>query len=170
MKQAIVTAVDFSDTTPKVIETAEKLARALHRPLMLVHVVSSEPLEYVAFDMGPAVFAPPATEAPLGEAQRQRIEAMVQDLSSRGLNVAGHVIEGDPASEILAYVQDRQAEMIVLGSHGHGAIYHLLVGSVAGAVLKKARVPVVVVPVGGQDTSADTADVKSETNADVRPA
>ncbi|MEO8353471.1 MAG: universal stress protein, partial [Chthoniobacteraceae bacterium] len=38
------------------------------------------------------------------------------------------------------------ADMIVMGSHGHGSFYELLVGSVTSGVLRDARCPVLVVP------------------------
>jgi len=40
--------------------------------------------------------------------------------------------------------------MLVLGSHGHGALYHLFSGSVVTAVLQKATRPVMVIPVGSK--------------------
>jgi nucleotide-binding universal stress UspA family protein len=47
---------------------------------------------------------------------------------------------------ILERTQKHGAGLIVLGSHGHGAFYNLLVGSVAEGVLRESIVPVVVVP------------------------
>ena len=40
------------------------------------------------------------------------------------------------------------ADLIVMGSHGHGALFEFLVGSATSGVLRAARVPVVVVPSG----------------------
>jgi len=36
--------------------------------------------------------------------------------------------------------------MILLGSHGHGALYHLLIGSVSEGVIRKASCPVIIIP------------------------
>jgi len=51
---------------------------------------------------------------------------------------------GDPVTEILA--RARGASFVVMGSHGHGAMYDLLVGSTAQGVLRKAPCPVLIVP------------------------
>jgi nucleotide-binding universal stress UspA family protein len=43
-------------------------------------------------------------------------------------------------------VAKHEAGLVVVGSHGHGALYNLLVGSVAEGVIRHSTVPVVVVP------------------------
>jgi nucleotide-binding universal stress UspA family protein len=47
---------------------------------------------------------------------------------------------------ILAQADQLQADLIVVGSHGHGATYDLLVGSISSGVIRKSKVPVLVVP------------------------
>ena len=54
-----------------------------------------------------------------------------------------------PIQEILDQAHKTGASMLVLGSHGHGALYHLFSGSVVTSVLHKATIPVVVIPVHG---------------------
>jgi nucleotide-binding universal stress UspA family protein len=53
---------------------------------------------------------------------------------------------GLPADEILAAAKERDAGLVMMGSHGHGALYHLFTGSVVTGVLKKTDRPVMVVP------------------------
>jgi nucleotide-binding universal stress UspA family protein len=48
--------------------------------------------------------------------------------------------------KILSEAEQHQASLIVMGSHGHGAFYELLVGSVTHGVMKGAHCPIVVVP------------------------
>jgi len=55
-------------------------------------------------------------------------------------------IQGSIPDEILALAREHGATLIVMGSHGHGALYHLLVGSVTTAILKEAPCPVLIVP------------------------
>lgn len=52
---------------------------------------------------------------------------------------------GDPAEEIIAAAKDRQADLIVVGSRGHGRLIGLLLGSVAQKVISLGHCPVVVV-------------------------
>lgn len=53
---------------------------------------------------------------------------------------------GLPADEIIAAAAEHGADLLVMGSHGHGAIYHLFTGSVVTGVLKRTSRPVLIVP------------------------
>ena len=57
------------------------------------------------------------------------------------------VIEGHPVNEILKHAQKNNCDIIVMGTHGKGIISHALLGSVAEKVLRKSRIPVVVIPI-----------------------
>ena len=54
--------------------------------------------------------------------------------------------EGSPLHALLARVKDSGADFVVIGSHGHGVIASLLLGSVAEGMVRKATVPTLVVP------------------------
>jgi len=55
-------------------------------------------------------------------------------------------LTGAPAPLILAQAESEKADYIVMGSHGHTALYDLVVGSTTHQVLRKARCPVMIVP------------------------
>jgi nucleotide-binding universal stress UspA family protein len=67
-------------------------------------------------------------------------------LSERGAEIETVEAGGLPTLVILEQAQRLAADYIVMGSHGHGAIYDLLIGGTTHAILKRARCPVVVVP------------------------
>ncbi|HET9440006.1 MAG TPA: universal stress protein [Longimicrobiales bacterium] len=52
----------------------------------------------------------------------------------------------DPAQEILAFIEQEQIDLVVLGTHGHGPIKRALIGSVASGVARAAECPVLLVP------------------------
>ena len=52
---------------------------------------------------------------------------------------------------ILAEATKLDADMIVIGTHGHGAMYRLLVGSVSEGVLHKSKCPILVIPTHERD-------------------
>lgn len=95
---------------------------------------------------------PPAQEGSSGRATGQISQKLAHygdTLNAEGLET--HPLEryGAPAECIVAEARRISADYIVMGSHGHTALYDALVGSITGWVLKHAPCPVVVVPVLG---------------------
>jgi nucleotide-binding universal stress UspA family protein len=68
-----------------------------------------------------------------------------QRLSAAGRQASTNVVEGNPAAEIIRVAQDRQADLIVVGTHGRTGLGRLVLGSVARNVLTHAQVSVLVV-------------------------
>ncbi|MEO6052907.1 MAG: universal stress protein, partial [Chthoniobacterales bacterium] len=62
------------------------------------------------------------------------------------VEVTSAVSLGLPVDEILDTINNHKVDYIVVGSHGHGALYHLFTGSVVTGILRDATCPVVVVP------------------------
>jgi nucleotide-binding universal stress UspA family protein len=75
------------------------------------------------------------------------LRALEATLKCQGLDVAAALREGHPIADILDEARRVDAKLIVLGSHGHGALHKLLLGSVSAGVLRKSPCPVLVVPV-----------------------
>ena len=61
-------------------------------------------------------------------------------------DAVSQVAEGSPLHALLDYVAESHADFVVLGSHGHGVIASLLLGSVAEGMVRKATVPTLIVP------------------------
>lgn len=141
--QTILVPVDFSDVTPKVMSAATALARPFNAHIVLLHVSEPEP-DFVGFEPGPqAVRASVARDF---RAEHQNLDTLKQGLTDVGATVTALHIQGPMVEKILAEAEQHRAGLIVMGSHGHGAIYNLLVGSVTSGVLKGANCPVLVVP------------------------
>ena len=70
---------------------------------------------------------------------------------------------GEPATGILGYAKEHNADMIVLGSHGNTAIARLLVGSTAETVMRKAVCPVVILKTPGNDLTSAEQKVQNNT-------
>lgn len=75
-----------------------------------------------------------------------------------GVAVASEVIEGRPYKVLTQAAKD--ADLLVVGSHGHGRLHHAVVGSVAEECIRAAVCPVVVVPVPHAERAAKPADVQ----------
>ena len=76
----------------------------------------------------------------------ERMALVPRVLEARGLDVTPMLVQG-PTVELLLNEADKLGiDMIIMGSHGHGALYNALVGTVSEGVLHKAKCPVLIVP------------------------
>lgn len=139
----ILVCVDFSDVTSRVTEEATKLAKALDGKLHLFHAAPPE-YEYVMYS--PGAMAAPTAVAHDTRLEQAKLQAVADQMTATGIQAAVHVDDGPATQAILNEAERVGAEMIVMGSHGHGSLYELIVGSVTEGVLRKAKVPVMVVP------------------------
>lgn len=139
----ILVPLDFSDVSASVVEVASEMARAFNGRLVLLHVSEPEP-DFVGFEAGPASVRT-AVAHDMRE-EHQELERWKQLLAERGISASGMHIQGSLSEKILSESVEQGAGMIVMGSHGHGALYHLLTGSVASAVLKSSTIPVLIIP------------------------
>ena len=145
----LLVAVDFSDASRQVVSFATSLAKELSAKTVLLHIV--EPVaSYVpvgaAMDVIEAA-PPPVMEEDL-KVQKEHLDRLAEGHD----NIETQSVIGLAADEIVAQAAERDAKFIVLGSHGHGAIYHLFAGSVVTGVLKRAKTPVIVVPIADHKT------------------
>jgi len=148
--QTLLVPLDASVATAKVLSFAGSFARSLQAKVVLLHVI--EPVSsYVPIGAGMDILAasPPSMDPEQLEGAQKRLEMLAAPLRAAGLDVACEAILGLAVDEILVQAKTRAADYIVLGSHGHGALYHLFSGSVVTGILKRSECPVVVVPVHG---------------------
>jgi nucleotide-binding universal stress UspA family protein len=160
MKRILV-PIDFSDATTSVIDLARQLARALDAEIHLVHVkelsAAATPgtLGYGLAGMpelapmsGVPVpgLDPMPQPIPESEDQKSKLALWQTEIAQDGIKVTLHEPTGLVADEILDQAEAIEADFIVMGTHGHGAMHHLLVGSATKGVLKHATRPVLLVP------------------------
>lgn len=144
--KTIVVAVDFSNATAGVLGMASGLAKAFGAQLKLFHVVEPEP-SYTAYGFTPDEF--PALHAYQEEAKRRaaaKLEELLVSVKPDLPSATTQIAEGSPLHALLDYVKESGADFVVLGSHGHGVIASLLLGSVAEGMVRKATVPTLIVP------------------------
>lgn len=141
--KTILVPVDFSDVTDLVVNEACTMAKALGARLVLLHISEPDP-DFVGFEPGPLVVR--TAVARDFKAEHRRIEELKAKTAPSGLEIAALHMQGPLVEKVLAQAREQGADMIVMGSHGHGSIYELLVGSVTSGVLREAKCPVLVVP------------------------
>lgn len=143
--KTIVAAVDFSDASEVVVEAAVEMAEVFGNVLHLVHVVEAHPT-YAAYGFAPDEF--PVLQE-VQEETTVRAERKLGELAD-GIPLQGvqkTLLHGQPLAAILEYAEEVSADLLVLGSHGHGMLGSLLLGSVAEGCVRKAKVPALVIPV-----------------------
>jgi nucleotide-binding universal stress UspA family protein len=147
--KTILAFIDFSDVTDAVVETSADLARAFESKLILVHVATPES-DYE----GDAMRMDISREGVSDEMhdyhhKLQKLESNYRDagINTTSLLVRSTSARGKPVRKILQEIARVRPGLIVVGSHGHGLIHDVLMGSVSSAVVRKAACPVVVVPI-----------------------
>ena len=148
MFKTIIWATDGSELADNALEVVVDLARTHESHIVAVH--ADERLKG-RFGMAPVL----ADEPEL----RDKIHAQVEHLRETGLDAELKFAVGatHPADELIAQAaQQVEADLIVVGTHGRGAIGSALLGSVAKGLLHVAPCPVLVVPPPGRVTERST--------------
>lgn len=142
----VLAAVDFSGFTEPILQAVEQIATAAPEArIWLLHVAEPDP-SFVGYDAGPAVVRDQV--AAEYRREHQQLQACAERLRGSGTEVTPLVIRGAIADTILTEAARLNVELIVMGSHGYGAIADLIAGGVCKVVLRKARCPVLVIPPG----------------------
>ena len=140
----ILVAVDLSDATGKIIEVAEYLAKATQGDVRVLHVAEAEP-DFVGYDAGPDVVRDQLAKEYREE--HRGVQAHADSLREAGVEAKALLIKGPIVETVLSEAKRFGAEVLIVGSHGFGALYDLLVGSSSRGILKDTKIPVLVVPV-----------------------
>src|SRR4030095_12752898 len=141
--KTILVPVDFSDVTKRVLDASTSMARALRAKLVLLHVSEPEP-DFVGFEPGP--IAVRTNVARDFRKEHQKLDELRAQPAETGLEVHAFHIQGPIVDKVLDEAEKHGAELIVVGSHGHGALFEFLVGSVTSGILRASKCPVLVVP------------------------
>ena len=149
--KTILALVDFSDVAARVLAQAQKLARAFGARVVIVHVLKQEP---VVIDVGlasPTVLRPPREE--VIQAGQAKLLELRDSIAAAGIDVTAQQLPDATMEKILEESRRLEADIIIVGSHHHSALYHLFIGSFTHDLLKLAHCPVLVVPAGaGKDS------------------
>lgn len=147
--RSVLCPTDFSDVSAKAETYATALARHFGASLHLLHVDPPMPVlaPYGEIPVDPRLF----------EDQRQAAQTALAAAATRaradGIAVTTTLCGGHPPREILAVAGETGPDLVVIGTHGHGGVEHLLLGSVTEKVMRKAPCPVLVVPPGARAES-----------------
>ena len=120
--KTILVPLDFSDVTDAVVKTTGQLANGMNASLRFLHVEPSDP-EFVGYDPGPQTVRDHVAED--YRRGHRRLQAIGEKLKQDGFRVTTLLVQGPPAEKILHEAERAACDLIIMGSHGHGALYHL---------------------------------------------
>lgn len=135
----ILVPTDFSSHSEKALRYGTELAGKFGSELHLMHVVEPLPIFFAE-----GAYVPPDSTAEMKSAAKKKLEEFDSVPQSR-FQVVRSVVEGHPFVEIVKYAKEANIDLVIVGTHGRGAIAHMLLGSEAEKVVRKAPCPVLVV-------------------------
>ena len=150
MKKVMI-SVDYNPNSEKVVNMGYELAKLMQAEVCLFHVLAEVRyygMQYEPF-MGYEGYA-----FPVDYKVQEDVVKVAQDYLNKtvthlgGDNISTHLAEGDTAQTILEYSEKWGADVIVMGTHSHGTLEKLFLGTVASTVLEKTKIPVYMVPIG----------------------
>ncbi len=140
--RSILVPVDFSDSSKYALNYAISVATTFGSSLILVYVV--EPAVYPA-DLGFGQVTLPNIERELAERGKSELNELVKSRVGKNLNCRTIVRTGKPSQEILYTAREEKIDLIVIATHGHTGVEHMIFGGTTEKVVKKAPCPVLIV-------------------------
>ncbi|HVA00057.1 MAG TPA: universal stress protein [Candidatus Dormibacteraeota bacterium] len=134
MYQKILVTLDATPTDRAIIEHIKDLARIMHSRVTLLHVADG----WAARMYGADAVGPEVSE------DKAYLEKVRIELESAGVPTEAALAYGDPASEIIKYVQKEGCDLLAMSTHGHRLIGDLFLGTTAPRVQHSISVPVLL--------------------------
>ncbi len=138
IKQILV-PIDFSNYSRKALNYASDFAKQFNASLILIYVV--EPMVYPAdFSMGQVAL--PSVDTDLAERASKELETLQKSEMLQSVKTRIIIKTGKPFIEIIETAAELDVDLIIIATHGHTGVEHLLFGSTAEKVVRKAPCPV----------------------------
>jgi len=149
----LLVGVDLSEATEKIVKKAGELAKELSAQVWLIHVTKPEPADLFIAGYEPDQIENATDPQVVRDSMAKRFHnehRQMQEIADRlrnsGLDATALLVQGATVEMILKEASKLDIDMIIVGSHGRGAMHQLLVGSVSGGVIHDSGRPVLVIP------------------------
>jgi nucleotide-binding universal stress UspA family protein len=138
----ILVPIDFSEHSKNALQYAVSFAKKFQSELILIYVV--EPTIYPA-DFSFGQVAVPSIEKELRERGKVELNQLVETQIAGALPARAMVRTGKPFLEIIDTATEEEVDLIIIATHGHTGVEHILFGGTAEKVVRKAPCPVLIV-------------------------
>ena len=139
----ILLAIDFNNSEKVLLDSAMEWAKAFGAKVWMLHVAAPEP-EFVGFGVGPQYIRDSMAEE-LKKEHKMLFEYANQ-FKSEGIDADGLLIKGATTDMIMEEAEKLKIDLIITGHNDHGLLYKLFFGSVASGVIRKSKIPVLLIP------------------------
>ncbi|HEX3726114.1 MAG TPA: universal stress protein [Pirellulales bacterium] len=141
--QRILVPTDFSEPSLAALKYGRAFAESFGATLRLLHVIEDSLVSWP--DEGAGIVTPMTTFEEIESEVRRRLESSLSPDDRLGIKVELITARGAASNEIVAYALNEQIDLVIMGTHGRKPAAHLLMGSVAEKVVRKAPCPVLIV-------------------------
>ena len=139
----VLVATDFSEPSDAALNYGRELARTFTATLHVLHVADNVTFQYGVEGYSTML---PELQQDVEEAARKQLARLITEEDRTALGAQAVVITAvAKAAAIVRYASEHRMDLIVMGTHGRGAVSHLLMGSVAEHVVRTATCPVLTV-------------------------
>lgn len=145
MKNLLV-PVDFSEVTARVVSAAEELATMFGAKVWLLHCIAENRSPVGETDLTSIAGIPDEQLPELFPDEHQELMKWATVLRNKGVETQTTFTSGLPIDVILGAAEQHSVDLIIVGSHGHGVLFEILVGTVAKFVLLRAGRPTLIIP------------------------
>ncbi len=134
MYKTILVTLDGTRTDRAIIDHIKPLARLLKSRLVLLHVATGVPAKYHRSDAS-------GEEVDEGTAYLDRVRA---EFRAEGIPAEAELAYGDPAREIVKWVEQKGCDLVAMSTHGHQFVADLVLGTTANKVQHSISIPVLL--------------------------
>ncbi len=142
MRNILVT-IDFDKNARLLIKKAIELATKFNSRIWLLHIVAPDP-EFVGYGIGPQYIRD--YRAKDIRTEHRLLQKYSNELEDKGINSDSLLIQGPTIEMIISKSKKLDIDLIIAGHHEHGFLYNAFVGSVSAEIIKKSKIPVLIVP------------------------
>jgi len=137
----ILVPTDASEYSRRALKTALELARAVNAEVVLLHV-SYTPQAYWGYTISYGITV---TQEQLDQNGELALEATLTGIETEPVVITKRVESGHPVTIVVEQIKKDNIDLVVMGSHGYGAIAGSVLGSVSQRVLQRASCPVLII-------------------------
>jgi len=150
MYNRILVATDGSESSQLALSNAIGIAKMSGAEIILLHVTFT-PQAYWGNNLAYGVTISADELEQLGN---EIIQQTKKEMNGQDIHITSEIISGSPAQKIVQMAKEKNIDLIIMGSHGHGPFSGAFLGSVSQRVLAKANCPVMVVK-GAHDLESE---------------